>query len=324
MAKKKKTAKKKARRNAPPTVERRILFYRIDCGTDDAGEPIAYDPGPPLRRINGLPWTMTGRYQPNSDGSVTCSWIDRVQANQRMQLATVRRTALPLMEDGSGTLSSLGIPASAGLAEITHLTFFPSNILGAVFNFYGPRPTRLANYLKSKVPGTPADLTIEPLIKTDVAEELERFETLRLVDLRIRPSYVSVVEEADESLGAAFDATTKAVTDDLQEAQIVLKTGRKRDADLGTSIRGFVRRLLGRDDLHENATRFQVGGLDTDTQRTAVVDLLSDKLVSTKRIIKESTRSRALDNNSAYNAIQQAYDELKDELEAAASLEVDD
>ena len=321
MAKKKKT-KKTTRRAAPPTVERRIMFFRINCGGDDGGQPLAYDPGPPLRRINGLPWSNTGRYQPNDDGTVTCAWVDRTQANQRMQLATVRRSALPLMEDGSGTLSSLGIPSTAGLAEITHLTFFPANILGAVFNFYGPRPTRLATYLKSKIPGTPADLTIEPLIKTDVSEELERLETLRLVDLRIRPSYSSTVEEADESLGAAFGATAEAVTDDLQEVQIVLRAGRKRGSDLGASIRRCVEWLVGRDDLQENASRFQVGGVDIESQRSTVIDLLNDKLVSSKRIIKQGGRSRALDNASAYNAIQEAYDELKDELEEAAALEV--
>lgn len=44
---KKKSARKKARRQAPPTVQRRIMFFRIDCGTDDGGLPIVYDPGPP-------------------------------------------------------------------------------------------------------------------------------------------------------------------------------------------------------------------------------------------------------------------------------------
>ncbi len=319
---KKKAAKKKTRRAAVPTAERRIMFYRIDCGTDEGGDAIAYDPEPPFRRINGLGWNNNGRYQPSMDGGVTCAWVDRMQANQRMQFATVRRAGLPLVEDGSGTLTSLGIPPSSGLAEITHVLFFPNNILGAVFNFYGPRPTRLSGYLKAKVPGTPAELSIEPLIRADVAEQLDRFETLRLVDLKIRPSYAQIVEQANDSLGSAFTAATAAVTDGAKGLQLVLTSDRKKTASLGQTLMNAVKWLAARDDLHENVSRFTVGGLDSETGNSAKLDLLSDKLVMAKKIVRQSARSRALDNNSAYSAIQEAYNELSDELEAASSLEV--
>ncbi len=321
---KKKAAKKKARRRERPEVERRIMFFRLDCGRETAGHPTAFDAVRVLRHINGLAWSSDGRYQPDADGTVVCSWVDRIEANQRMQLATVRRGALPLVEDGSGTLSSLNIPVDAGLAEITHMMFFPNNILGAVFNFFGPRPTRLAGYLRAKVPGMPPFLQIDPLIKANVTEDLDRLETIRLVDLKIRPSYAAIVEEADASLGAAFNATTQAVTNDLDEVQIVLRSSRERTADLGAPIRRLVRQLLGHDDLPENAKRFVVGGIDLETQRTATVDLLNDKLVCTKRIIKQSARSRALDNDSAYEAIQEAYNDLRDELETAAALEIEE
>ncbi len=323
MAKKKRTKKKTGRARPQPTAERRIMFYRIDCGRDDAGTPIAYAPGPALNHINGLPWTNTGRYQPASDGDVVCSWVDRSQANQQMRFATVRRASLPLVENGSGTLSPLNIAANAGLSEITHLVFFPNNILGAVFNFYGPRPTRLAAYLKARVPNTPLDLTINPLIRTDITEELDRFETLRVVNLKIRPSYTETIAQADESLGQSFAAAQSAVTDQAEEVALSLSAGRKKRAHLGDSLMGFVRRMVGRDDLHENAMQFTMSGLDTETQRSATLDLLSDKLVSTKRIIKQSQRSRALDTESAYAAVQEAYNELHDQLQAAAAAELE-
>lgn len=319
---KKKATKKKTRRAAAPTAERRIMFYRIDCGTDEGGDPVAYAPEPPLRRINGLDWNNNGRYQLSMDGGVLCAWIDRMQANQHMQFATVRRAGLPLVEDGSGTLTSLGIPASSGLAEITHVVFFSNNILGTVFNFYGPRPTKLSGYLKAKVPSTPAELSIQPLIRADVAEQLERFETLRLVDLKIRPSYARIVSQANDSLGSAFTAATAAVTGGAKGVQLVLTSDRKKTANLGPALMAAVKWLAGRDDLHENVARFTVGGLDSETGNIAKLDLLSDKLVMAKKIVRQSARSRALDNNSAYTAIQEAYNELSDELEAASSMEI--
>ncbi|MGD8454449.1 MAG: hypothetical protein PVJ57_21760 [Phycisphaerae bacterium] len=320
----KKTTNRTGGRRDRPTVERRIMFYRVNCGRDDAGKPILYDPGPALGHVNKLAWDNTGRYQPTADGEVVCSWIDSTRANHRMRFAIVRRASLPLVEDGGGRLSPLNIAPNAGLSEITHISFFPNNILGAVFNFYGPRATRLASYLKARVPSTPPALTIEPLIRTDVLDELDKFQTLRVMDLKIRPAYATIVKEANDSLGHAFAAAEAAATETVEEIALQLSAGRKRKATLGKRFQDFIRALVGRSDLQENAKRFTVTGLDKETQRSTTLDLLSDKLISSKRILKQGQRSRALDRDNAYIAIEEAYHETKHEIEVAAALEAND
>lgn len=315
----KKTKKSTRRQPSPPTVERRIFFYRIHCGTDDSGQPVTLDVGPLLRHIRGLPWTLTGRYMPSTDAGLICCWVDRAEPRQRIRLAKVRRAGLPQVENGSGALTALSIPASAGLAEITHMMFLPRNIVGAVFNFYGPRATTLAAYLRAKGPDPPPDLDIEPLIRADIVEQLDRFQTLRLVDLKIRPSYAEIVQQADDSLGSAFTAASAAVTDELKEVELILRSGRKKASDLGETIKKAVRWLARREDMRENTTRFVVAGLDQETRSTATLDLLSDKLVTKKTIIRQARRTRALVDTSAYEAIDQAYNELRRELEIAVS-----
>ena len=64
-----------------------------------------------------------------------------------MLFCQIRRTGLPQLEQ-AGTVSDLKIADNAGLVEAVHVVFFPDNIVGADFNFYGPRLSRLGYYLR--------------------------------------------------------------------------------------------------------------------------------------------------------------------------------
>lgn len=302
---------------APATVERRIFFYRVNLGQNNAGRPVNFDPAGALRHIDGLPYTPAGQYVAGPDNTSLCAWIDNGRQQPCMRLGTIRRGGFPQVER-SGVLSDLTLTADAGLAEVTHLAFFPQNILGAVFNFYGPRPTRLGPYLAARVPGIPPDIAIEPLLRQDVLAELNRLGGLRLFDLKVRRSYADTVAQADASLGAAFQAAAEAGEADL--VQVVLRTNRQRASRLRQNLRTVARNLLGRADLREEAERFVVAGVDTHTERVVEVDLLSDKLVSVKRIVSQGGRSKALDADSAYEAITTAHQELRDELHRAAGV----
>ena len=53
------------------------------------------------------------------------------------------------------------------------MVFFSDGLLGAEFNFYGPRPSRLGYYL-NKVAGLKEFPVFDPLLRSDVAAQLER------------------------------------------------------------------------------------------------------------------------------------------------------
>jgi len=85
---------------------------------------------------------------------------------------------------------------------------------------------------------------------------------------------------------------------------------------------GVARRLASRPGLRENAEKFVVKGLNEEIDAIEEVDVLKDQLISTKRIFRVDKRTRVLDDASAYAAIEQAYSELKADLEAAASIAI--
>lgn len=300
------------------TVERRIYFYRVCAGIDNAGRPLPFDPGPALARLEQLRFTEKGRYLPADERNLTCCWVDRAVPMHRLRFGYIRRSGLPQVER-RGQLSPLHISATSGLVEQVHVVFFPGCIAGSEFNFYGPRIPRLAQYLAAKAPDDGcAALAFEPLLRQDVAEQLDHLRDIRLLRLRIRPSYAAQVARADRDLGSAFEAAGRA--GEAEELEIVLKSLPHSRHPLAEHLLDAVKRLAGFADLRSEVTRFDVKGLHEQTGRIEELDILSDQLIAKGQIICMDRRSRALDRESAYAAIERAHHELRDQLNLAAGM----
>ena len=118
------------------TLTRRIIFYRAFVGLDDERKPKVFDAAPLLKSLVGnLSFDDGSQYLGRHDHDLAI-WIDRVSSPQRLQLAAVRRAGLPPVED-AGRLRPLNLAATAGLAEMSHVVFFPDGIVGVEFNFKG-------------------------------------------------------------------------------------------------------------------------------------------------------------------------------------------
>lgn len=307
------------RRTTPrPQVERKIYFYRVDAGQDAAGRPVAFNPAPTLAHLNGLPFTEHGRYWDSGDDNVTCCWVDRAASHGRLRVGNVRRTGFPQVER-RGTIEPLSIHPAAGLVEQVHVAFFPNQIVGSEFNFYGPRLSRLARYFAVRANGVCPPVTFEPLLRQDVTEQLNRLADVRLFHLKIHASYAGVVAEADQDLGAAFDAAARA--GQAEELEIILRPRAYSRGTLASRLLHTVKQLARRQDLREEASHFTVSGFNEVAERVDAVDILKDQLISRKRIVLgEDERARALDSESAYAAIETAYTELRSELLVAAGV----
>jgi len=298
------------------TVERKIYFYRANVGVDGSGRPLPFNPAAALRHINGLPFSNPGRYLTEGDTALCC-WVDRPNPHQRFRLGQIRRSGLPQVEQG-GALTDLTIPANSGLAESIHVVVFPDNIVGADFNFYGPRMSRLSLYLHAKAGGHCPDVTFEPLLRRNVAEELDRLREIRMFHLKIRASYAATVAQANQDLGAAFEAAARA--GDAEELEIVLRPRKHSRNALSDRMLRVARRLARRGDLRTEASKFEVKGVRADDGTLEVIDILRDQLIAREEVMKQSRRGRALDSTSAYEAIERAFDELQGELAVAAAV----
>ena len=301
------------------TVERKIYFFRADIGKDDSGMPSLFDPTPALQKIIQLPFTGEdgGRYEDDADGNVLCLFRALTRANQ-VQFCRIRRTGLPQIED-SGNLSELQIGPNTGLSEAIQVMFFSENITGIVYNHFGPRLSRLGPYLHTKSNCIIPVVRFRPLLNVNVSKQLDELDDLRLFELNVRPSFANVIRQHDDSIGDILDANIRYQGSDDIVHVMTKHSGARRQTMLDRAV-NLAKRLLLLDDLSGNVDRFRLRGKRRDTGKVETIDLLRDQLLSTQSIVRLSERGRALDPESAFQAINTAYEDLKDDLGQAYSV----
>ena len=302
-------AKKKKAVKDPNFVERSIYFYKVVFLPEEPTPSIDW---PRLcERISGL--SAANKYWTDRFGNETSCWIDSSNP-VKIRYGSIRRRGLPQVER-LGNLSPLGIPPDSSLVDMIHVRVFQEGdtaIVGSDFNFHGPRMSRLAHYLNEKDNSIPT-FGFQPILKQDAVERLERLDGLRLFRLRINKTFVDAVKRANESLGASFEA--QAELGDADEIEVVLTVKRySRSTFLSRTLQTITRRLLGNRDLPGNATAFEVAGFNATEDKSETIDLLSANFVVKKDFIKESEKSRALKPRAAFTSIEDAYNELRDEL----------
>jgi hypothetical protein len=297
-------------------LERKIHFYRADCGTGENEKPLAWKHGPPLSHIAGLPFTgleSGGRYL-EDDGDIYCCWFGKDP--NKIRFAVVRRDAWPQIEE-NGKLTPLNYPTNAGLVEVIHVRFFPKNIVGFDSNFYGPRLPRLGRYINRVAAGIGPKVVFNPLLRRDALNELVG-KDLRVFSMRIKSSEVETVEKADKALGEAFRASKEA--SDADEVQVVFKPKpHSRDESLKKKLKSATEKLASRSDISDIASEFKVDVMEPG-KRSQAIDLLGDAFVAETRIMRQSTTGRALDEKDAFAKIEEAYEDRRQELEKAAAL----
>ena len=298
-------------------MERRIHFYEVDVGSDTKGRPLPFDFAAAIGTIRALQFSeeRLGRYEDEGDGNVLCAFPDETDQNDTLRFCRIRRNGLPQLEQ-QGEVRNLAIDGDAGLVETTHVVFFPNNIIGADYNHYGPRPSRLGRYLATKGGAFTTNITFRHLVREDAASQLNRLGEIRLIDLSMRTSYRRIVEMVDSSIADAFEASHRAFGEP-ETVQIVVKFPAHSRAAILEKFMGPLRKLAGLEDLQENAKRVHVRGKCDDTGRVETIDLLKEQFISTKKIMLLDRRSRVLDPSSAYSRIREAYKEQEWELQRA-------
>ena len=304
------------------TVNRKIYFYRANIGVDDGGNPLAFDHVPALQVISGLPFSNdsheVSRYANDEDGNALCVILDPNNPYHRILFCRVRRTGLPQLES-AGNIEDMTLRPDTGLLESVHVMFFPNNIVGADYNHFGPRISRLGSYLYSKSGNAIPRVAFDPLLRHDAAAQLDRLGEIRVLDITIRPAYLDYLQRASKDLWEGFVAQNQII-DDPDTIQLVIKSSRESRRSSLHRLISPLKRILSQDELREGTERLSVRGTCTDTNRVETIDLLKDKLISNKTIVRLSQQSRALDPESAFKAIIDSYDELHDPIQHAAAI----
>jgi hypothetical protein len=300
------------------SIEREIYFFRIDAGNDASGKPISFDPVPTLEYIDNLQWQGPKSRYYQDDKKITGCWIDSKKMPCKLRLGTIRRTDFPSVEE-LGEISPLELSENSGLLDQTHIVFLGDDIVGCDYNFYGPRITRLAYYFSDKAVGiAPPILNLTPLLRKDIYNQLQQFKSLRLFHLRIRPPFAEVIKESNDSLDDSFKAAVKAGNAD--DVELILRASNQNIDGLSMNLISTAIHILRHPSSQFDTKTFKITGFNKEKQENVTLDLLSDKLVVKKSVLKADRRSRGVNNIAAYNAIISAYNEIKQEIEDSASV----
>lgn len=260
-----------------------------------------------------------GRYLVEPDGNALAIWIDENSTNLQLRFVKVRRQDLPSL-DHDGTLEQLQVAEQDGIAEATHMVFFPNNVVGADYNHHGPRVSRFRFYVGVKLVDLDLNLDLMPLIAADVLAKLERFRDIRLFDLKICPSFSESLRSANQDLGAAFAAAGEALSPRSIELSVRFAKATREDAF--SRVLPMIRSMLRIPNLRQEALTFRIEGFDTETERVEPIDFLKSQLLQRRSIARASERTRSLDPASAYRQIVEAHNSLKTDIERATSIQL--
>ncbi|MBW3633448.1 MAG: hypothetical protein KY456_10530 [Chloroflexi bacterium] len=231
---------------------------------------------------------------------------------QHIGLARIRREGLPYIEQG-GRFSDLELADDQNLAEVTHYRFFPRNVVGLLYNFDGPHVRRLAQYLRGR---WDVDVDLVPVLRRDVAQALERMTELSIVDVAIPVDRAYLLEDDGSDTVRALREMAENSESKVLYAKFSLRGSATPHA--GAS---WLRRIQGFATSSQLGAfkKLRVKGFDADAQERIWLDLIAEHLTLVQDVELTSDAGRAVRPRSAADAIQDAYDVLEDDINAAVA-----
>lgn len=287
----------------PESIVRKIYFYRV-YNKDDAGVQSPVNIPTLLQQISALRYDNGQAYLGIAQGVELCAWA-APGGPGRLILGTTRSKGLSEVEE-AGQRSPLPLTRTQKLLECTHALFFSDGILGAEFNFNGPRVLKLPVYLTAKCPTLP-ELFIDPITERNVAKQLADLQTMTMLRMRVHRDYIDLLRQAEGTLADALNALNEL--SDAPVVEIVLKQEARVRKSLGEKAWGLLRAVVGAPLVREVADTLEVKGRDRRIGKTRTFDFLRDNFASAARVTLQGDRSRAVDSNDMFEVIDAAYNE---------------
>jgi hypothetical protein len=292
-------------------IARSVHFFRLDPGRQ-GGKPIPLDVDSIIREIAAI--TVGPDLYLDYGDDRLLAFVDRQTANQRLRIVRTRQTDIPQRELAA-KLAGIPLRQGEGLAEVTHVVFLPDRHLGVEFNFHGPRASALTFYLEKLAQSCPP-VRARPLIRPDLMDALDKAGEIKLLDIRARRSYINTLATVDDNLGNAFRSA--AELGGAEELEFVLRTAlHSRGGQLLPRLKDILRDLLKKSDVTDGVDRLKIETVGDGDHPAETIDLLRGRLIFDTMMLRVSQRTRAVDGNSAYSAIEQAWSRNSKEIRSA-------
>lgn len=239
-------------------------------------------------------------------------------ANQQSANFVIRksdRMNLPELED-SGVIQALQLPDTAGLISSTYVVELQDGVIGAI-SMSGPTMTQLVNYLKFATLQQISGLKIDPLVDTSVASRVMDSRSLSYIDIQIRPSQLPILQPAAGKVKAGLEYQLD-LWSEQRSLRFYIEPSKDSSSRAMEDYRNPIASLLASwvpwampgSKFKIKSSRFVDGVL-----RDVVTDVLSGKLTTEKTVTLKGSRTSALDEYSAFDAIREAYQDLQDDIQ---------
>lgn len=304
------------------TIERKIFFFRIMGIPYEDGEIPEIPVDDTLQQIMALRFqtTSTGSRSRYMDwgSSVVCAWPSLAGNRQRLELGKIRRDDLPALENG-GDRRNLPVDEGDGLSESIHVEFFDNHIVGSEFNFYGPRTSAFSHYCAEKLPNLPR-FSLYPLLNRNAIEQLNDVGDLRMFSVRVHASRAELLSAANQAIPGLLESLASQYDGEMFEITIKPKRGNALKSRLVSAAKAMIR---SSDSPARDFDAFHLRGVSESTGYVEEFDLLKDRFVQVVEVQKVP-KHRSVVSESMYSAIENAYNDLRDELESAPALGIID
>lgn len=307
------------------TIERKVVFYRVNDGYDDDGLPVPFDFEKTFKSFKTMAFAKRRVDQRGDPDEKLALWADGPTPGS-VRFGRLRYYALPSVADDAGALTELELQAGHGLADQSHMIFYDleddkkryrMTIAAVESNRSAPSVRQLGFYLSKALRDQGfLELNFSPLICAPTIKELQELKDIRMVAMRLEssPELALQLDDKDHK-----NALKKINLSESHRVEVVV-SGEKRRG-LGSSWRS---RVLGMAKSRPgNLERLLVRGFSEALGRVDLIDVFDDVVVSKRKFITYSDRGKAVSSESAFTQIQAAMEAKQSRVARAAALVLD-
>jgi hypothetical protein len=288
--------------------KRKIQFAKVNCGLDDSQKEIIFEIDKVFKNFP----KENNRYQSIDAAVSLCSAIDKISSPQHFCFWNRRNSGLPQVEK-LGKFKDVPLQDEEGLAEKTHVIFFPNNIIGYEYNHHGPRISRLDSYFHHISPGRVPRFSVQTLVHPDVMKRFDDAGDLFNFDIRVSRQYAEILKNDGDSLGKILFST--AQLGEFDSLSITGSVDKRKGHIINGGFKRILKAIMSKADSGLDALKIK-------GENSQWLDVLKDQICFEVDVTLEQTaKSRSVNSTIMYKKINEAYSSSKEILEEARLIE---
>ena len=178
--------------------------------------------------------------------------------------------------------------------------------------------TMLQDYIKNKLPYEANQLRIEQLAHKNILEKVSKMGDGTIFEISVKPSLVEKIKTVNDNLADALRASETVYPQ--KELSQVIKPYNTEKFGLKDKFLPIIKFLLEDEQYRTDVTKLRIGGIFGKSNRTTIINLLSNNLTVDVEIPFADEKIAALNETEVYHEIQVAYDNMAQEIREAAEV----